>query len=237
MSEQTKHAEQENIQELIKALKETILELRSLIDDFTNPLLMTQTALQKQTTIRKQKQTESTPVSTYTSPTSPTLQKTPEPKPQIEAAQITPKPSLEKTITEQKQEPLYQILQAIQTQPMLSETSNVENVSQLSLGKVANLLRLIYELQTRVPPEYLLTLTDILRKSGLIDDIQKETLDRIIELGKISYSYGLGVDESIAILAAMAKELGLDVANLTEELVKSILMRRRGAESWENQQQ
>jgi len=107
---------------------------------------------------------------------------------------------------------------------------------RLSLEKLAGLLRLAYELQSRVPAEYLAGMVDILHDSGLISSRQREALRRLIEIARTGYEHGVGVDESIAILAAIARELGIDVSAVTEELVKAVL-RRRGGESWGSPQQ
>lgn len=107
--------------------------------------------------------------------------------------------------------------------------------AELSLERLAGLLRLIYELESKVPSEYLEGLVEVLYKSGLIDDLRRDAVKRIIELARIGLEHGLSPDESVAILAALSKELGLDVAEITEELVKAIIQ-RRGAVRWESQQ-
>ncbi|MEB3764846.1 MAG: hypothetical protein GSR77_01580 [Desulfurococcales archaeon] len=226
-----------DIKELIRTLKELVLELRSVVDEISNPLLqpsrptqtIKQTPTQEESKSKKQVEVVKT----------------------LEAATPSPLPSqqlatIQSLAPSQTQHPAPKILKPYTYQEMLEfkpqekvkrEEIQVSSKSmeEMNLEKLASLLRLVYELQSRVPPEYLHTLADILMKSSLIDETQKETLEKIIELGKISYKYELGVDESIAILAALAKELGLDVASITEELVRSIL-RRRGAEAWESQQ-
>ncbi|MCE4627583.1 MAG: hypothetical protein F7C34_00330, partial [Desulfurococcales archaeon] len=117
--------------------------------------------------------------------------------------------------------------------PIPQETPVSGREGEFTLEKLAGLIRLIYELQVRVPPEYLMGLAEILAETGLIDSSQKEALKKLIQLAKLGYEHGLGVDESIAILAALSKELGLDVTSITEELVKAIL-KRRGESDWES---
>ncbi len=108
---------------------------------------------------------------------------------------------------------------------------------QMDLSRLAGLLRLLYDLQTKVPPEYLAGLADILYDSGLVDERQRDTLKRLIELAHVGREHGLSIDESIAILAALARELGLDITQVTDQLVRAILEARGGAAAWEPQQQ
>ncbi|MEB3788929.1 MAG: hypothetical protein GSR72_03450 [Desulfurococcales archaeon] len=223
-----------DIKELIRTLKELVLELRSVVDEISNPLLrptptINQTSTQEASKNKKQieivKSSEAAPPSPLPSQQLATIQR------------LTPSLTQHPAPKTPQQYTNQEILQLRPKGELRREESQIssKNMEEMNLEKLASLLRLVYELQSRVPPEYLHTLADILMKSSLIDETQKETLEKIIELGKISYKYELGVDESIAILAALAKELGLDVASITEELVRSIL-RRRGAETWESQQ-
>lgn len=204
----------EELKELLEGIKKAVIELRSALDEIMNPVVPPQIVQRPP-------------------PTSKSVAPSSEPSPQkTEASQE--KPAMTKVEVpglEEVQREVDRVVKELEY-PQAPGPRRVE----FGLDRLAGLLRLVYELQAQVPAEYLGGLADILHKSGLIDEAQRDTLSRIIELARIGYDHGLSVDESIAILAALAKELGLDVAEITEELVKAII-RRRGATGWESQQQ
>ena len=213
-NEEKMEGNREELRELLEGIKRAVIELRSALDEIMNPVVPPQVVQRPPTTA---------------GPTAPPSKVSPQEQEIVEEKKGVKEEELPVQFEAKKE--LGRVVKALEY-PQAPGPRRVE----FGLDRLAGLLRLVYELQAQVPAEYLGGLADILHKSGLIDEAQRDTLTRIIELARIGYEHGLSVDESIAILAALAKELGLDVAEITEELVKAII-RRRGATGWESQQQ
>ena len=226
MSAEEGRNEREELEELMKALRAAIMELRSTIDELTNPVVPPPTPIRTPKQAKQAREAGGGEKPAATQPASPSPAR---PAEKATAAQ----PSAQPTAIARPAQLAPQVV-AGPAQAILGG-SGAEGV-EVTLDRLARLIRLVYELQARVPPEYLSGLADILYGSGLIDEAQRDTLKRIVDLARLGFEHGLSVDESVAILAALAKELGLDVTAITEELVRAVL-RRRGAERWESQQQ
>jgi DNA-binding transcriptional ArsR family regulator len=226
LSAEEGRSEREEIEDLLKTLRAAIMELRSAIDELSNPVVPPSAPPRRAQQAAQQ--------AAGRKPEAPAPGKPEAPKQPAPPTQPAPKPATPgETLSPQVAGVPVAITRAAPTAPVAGPTLGS---GEVTLERLARLMRLVYELQTKVPPEYLSGLADILYGSGLIDEAQRDTLKRIVDLARLGYEHGLSVDESVAILAALAKELGLDVASITEELVKAVL-RRRGAEQWESQQQ
>ena len=228
MSEEAGGNGKNELKELVQSLKELLVELKGVLDELQNPVISPQPVMAMKPP-------------TTAAPTTRSAQHAPSPS-RGEKEEAPAKP--EKAGGETGRPPeeltgrLSRLERALATAlekrpPIPQEASAGAREGEFTLEKLAGLIRLIYELQVRVPPEYLMGLAEILAETGLIDSSQKEALKKLIQLAKLGYEHGLGVDESIAILAALSKELGLDVTSITEELVKAIL-KRRGESDWES---
>ena len=229
MSAEEDRSEREELEELMKALKAAIMELRSTIDELTNPIVPPPTPVKPSKPAKQAPQAREAGGGEKTAATQPAGPSRARPAEEAVVAQ----PPVQPAVTARPVQPAPQVAGG-PAQAVLGG-GGVEGV-EVTLDRLARLIRLVYELQARVPPEYLSGLADILYGSGLIDEAQRDTLKRIVDLARLGFEHGLSVDESVAILAALAKELGLDVTAITEELVRAVL-RRRGAERWESQQQ
>jgi hypothetical protein len=208
------------LERLIKSLRDAILELRGVLDELSNPVVPVQ--LQPRAGGQPGRQPEAKAREEVRVEPHEAEEVRAEALREPQAGELVGRRELEELVGKAKA-----LSRGVEG---TARPSSVE----LGLERLAGLLRLVYELESRVPPEYLGGLVDILHRSGLIDEAQRDTVKKIIELARIGIEHGLGVDESIAILAALSKELGLDVTEITEELVKSI-MQRRGSERWESQ--
>ena len=204
--------------ELVNSLKETIRELRGFLDEITNPVLGTPQIIKERVKSVKREEKQAEQEAAYK-----------------RNMIIVPSPSQEtkKPPEDKKQEHLpveEELLEAVKP------VAEYHRREELGLDRLARLMRLIYELQAKVPSEYLVGLAEVLYGIGLIDEAQRDTLKKLIELTRVSYEHGMSIDENIAILAALAKELGLNISTITEELVRAIL-RQRGVEAWGSRQQ
>ncbi len=234
MSAEKSDAAVSDLEKLIKSLRDTILELRGVLDELSNPVVPVQLPTEGGRRLVKQGGLEA-----------PTREGEGSAAAGGEGAEGTrlPENSGEgETVSRPGEGPLSGSKSGLRqhTGAPVAVSERIGRAEQLSgaelgLEKLAGLLRLVYDLESRVPSDYLMGLVDILHGSGLIDEAQRDTVKKIIELARIGIEHGLSVDESIAILAALSKELGLDVTEITEELVKAI-MQRRGSERWESRQ-
>ena len=211
-----------DLEKLVRTLRDTIMELRGLLDELSNPVVPYQLP------VRERGETAAAP------------------KPE----KAEEKPS-EKPKEERKEKPAATVrppearpavpptLPALQPQvpvPTLAGERLFEKErKEVDLERLASLLRILYELESKAPPEYLEGMVEVLYNTGLINEVQKKTVSKLLELVQIGVSHGLGVQESIAMLAALARELGLDVSEITAELVRAILRNAGAHQQWESQ--
>ncbi len=244
------------LQELVQSLKETILELRETVDEIYNPMRKKPVEPVQEVHADDSSQgkdsTTSNNVTSSGSSSVPTGRQVREQEPNNQAsghAACGGNGSPEKNGNTRSATP------AVGSGPSYGVSSENGGIStpmvfhgmgalvgalkngRMDLSRLAGLLRLLYDLQSKVPPEYLSGLADILYDSGLVDERQRDTLKRLIDLARVGREHGLSIDESIAILAALARELGLDITQVTDQLVRAILEAKGGAAVWEPQQQ
>ena len=106
----------------------------------------------------------------------------------------------------------------------------------LDLSRLARLMRIIYELSDKAPPNYFAGLVEILQDTGLLEEKQASALKKLIEMVSLAKDHGLTVEENLMLMTLIGRELGVSSDDLMEELVKVILSRLRGERNWESQQ-
>ena len=209
-----------DLEKLVKTLRDTIIELRGLLDELSNPVIPYQLPVRER-------------------------EDTAKPKPAKAEEKLSEKPKEEKEelATNKKSlearpavPPTLPVLQPQEPIPTLTGEKLFEKKGrEVDLERLASLLRILYELESKAPPEYLEGMVEVLYNTGLINEVQKKTVSKLLELVQIGVSHGLGVQESIAMLAALARELGLDVSEITAELVRAILRNAGAHQQWESQ--
>jgi hypothetical protein len=121
-----------------------------------------------------------------------------------------------------------------------SELKKIPTASATMKGRepirLLRLAKLIYELSEKVPPEYFVKLAEFVGTLGLTDKEQVEALKALIEIVKMSNEYGLSLEESLALLVLILRELGVDDREMVDEVLKRVV-RGQGAARWESQQQ
>ncbi len=244
------------LQELVQSLKETILELRETVDEIYNPMRKKPVEIVQEARTSESSQDKDDDVSNSTASSRPgNALPERQVRGQEHSSQVSEHAACSGNGSPERNGNTRPVTPAVGSGPGYSVSGKNGDIpaptafhgmgalvgalrnGRMDLSRLAGLLRLLYDLQTKVPPEYLSGLADILYDSGLVDERQRDTLKRLIDLARVGREHGLSIDESIAILAALARELGLDITQVTDQLVRAILEAKGGAAVWEPQQQ
>ncbi len=203
--------------ELINLLKETILELRNLADQLSNPLIPPNIISRE--SVEREKENEIQKVRKEIVKPEKVVEKSEKVSVKPVAKEIKSVEKVEKEIS-----------------PMQSAQNFIQPNKASEASKLLRLVKLIYELSDRVPPEYFSKLAEFIGSLGLTSKEQVEALKNLIEIVKMGNEYGLSLEENLALLALTLKELGIKEDEIVDEVLKRVI-KRQGVGKWESQQQ
>ncbi len=206
------------LKELAELLKETIIELRNIADQLGNPLVPPPVTAPKST-----EQIEKV-----------------QPRPQQSQREEEKKGFIPQKVMESSTRIGTGSISNIyegekgRKEPYLESPASTSKIGEAS--KLLRLVRLIYELSDRVPPEYFSKLAEFIGGLGLTSKDQVEALKNLIEIVKMGNEYGLSLEENLALLALTLKELGIREDEIVDEVLRRVI-KKQGVGKWENQQQ
>ncbi|MCD6324003.1 MAG: hypothetical protein J7L55_02700 [Desulfurococcales archaeon] len=197
--ERKEEASREEISELVNALKEAVMELRETVSELSNPLA----------------RIEKVPVS-----------ESREEKPQRRGEGVRrPEESGEKPGVKESVPVLTPTLKAEEPRLEVPKLPTPRSVSGMDLRRALRLLRLVLELKGSVTPELIEKYVDLFRKLNLVGEGESEILRDLVTLAAEGSKYGLTAEDHIAVMALLAKTLGIEDRELEEESIKLLLRR------------
>ncbi len=188
----------EEVEELVNALKEAVMELRETLSELNNPLARlggTQ----------------------------------PQPREGGRGEGVEEASKSEGVVEEKPQEvtaPTLTVKEIVE--PKLERFEGVERgggAIGVDLKRALRMLKMIFELREAVEPPLLERYVDIFRKLGLVGESEKEVLKDLIDIAVEGGKAGLTAEDHIAVMALLAKTLGIQDKELEEESFKLLLRR------------
>ena len=233
-----KKVSQEELQELVRALKDTLVDLRAAISELTNPLNVMRRYGEMEELEAVRKAVSESTATPY--PASAEVSESPQLSGVAEAKELR-KPE-EVVAKEERPAPERVEERAAKGVEELAAVSAVPKLpKELSLIK---LMKMFYMLREKLPSDLLRKYIDLMVSLGKVSEKESEVIKRILEIIDDSAWLGLSVDDQIVIMYILTKALGIKNEELEEELLgiltgklRSIRGKARGEEDWGNQQQ
>jgi len=244
-----KKVSQEELQELVRALKDTLVDLRAAISELTNPLnVMRRYGEMEELEAVRKAVSESTatpyPASAEVSE-SPQLSGVAEAKELRKPEEVVAKE--ERPAPERVEERAAKGVEAreVRRRREVEELAAVSAVPKLPKElSLIKLMKMFYMLREKLPSDLLRKYIDLMVSLGKVSEKESEVIKRILEIIDDSAWLGLSVDDQIVIMYILTKALGIKNEELEEELLgiltgklRSIRGKARGEEDWGNQQQ
>ena len=211
-----KEVGKEEISELVEALKDAVMQLRETLSELNNPLArigVAESAAPQapgETVEREGGESEEETKEEKTI-AKPALHEEKHVGPELGEAQLIFGPGTIQAATSEK---------LGKERPELSMT---KKEGELNIEKVLRLLRLVFELRESVDPSIIEKYVSIYKRLGLVSDDESEVLKDLIDLTIEGSRYGLTVEDHVAVMALLAKTLGIQDKELEEESVKLLL--------------
>ena len=227
--EEYKHAETEELKNLVEALKNSIMELRSAISDLTSPFnLMRQAAEKEELKAIREAAEDTGPVPFSASPAAVPIATRPA-GPQPEVAVARPKEVVE-------EKPKERVERVVPPKPSIEEMRPAER-REVPLIKALRLLRLLYTLRGKLSSHNIENLVQLLVVMGAIDEGMANTVRQMLSLVEEGMRSGLSPEDQAVIIYSLAKTLGVEDEEFEEEVASILLKRLGGGGIWGSQQQ
>lgn len=228
MSQDNKEKELEELKELITALKDSIVELKSTLMDAVSPFSKMRTSEAERT---EEEMLE--PVSARGAPTTiaqlheqPSLPKE-EQKP-IEAEKPKTEKKEESRRTQEAQLPSIPTLTFEETREAKRQKAPYTGID---IKKTFKLLKLLYKLNQSLPPESIENYISFMKTMGLIDEKTENALLLLKKMVDSGIQAGLDPEDQIIALYSLAKMLGVTDPELEEEIAFSLANKLRRKEA------
>jgi len=213
----------EDLSQLVEALREAVMELRETVTELTNPLNRLPYSSGEGEGSNYKARVEAIPLSKPSEGKS-----TEEDIQQSNNASTEMRP--EGTTTEQHivppkgRENLENLMNYV-----ISGTPRSASRTENRLRRIMRLMRVVFNLRGRVPPELLERYVDIFVGLRLISKDDADLVKSVLKAINEGYASGLGPEEQILLMTLLAKGLGINDEVLEEEALRVIaesLMRR-----------
>ncbi len=259
--EAEKKATEEELKELVKALKDTLVDLRAAISELTNPLNVMRRygELEELEAVKKAATEHAVP------PYSARVEESqvPQVKEVKELAELKESKRVEEELVHEGKHEKERVTAKVEQPPAeikreLGEEGKAppyvpEEVAvptQISGRKtprefsLIKLMKMFYMLREKLPSDLLRKYIDLMVSLGKVSKEESEVIRRILEIIDDSAWLGLSVDDQIVIMYILSKALGVRNDELEEELLgiltsklRSVRSKMRGEEDWGSQQQ
>ncbi len=248
MAEEERKNELKELKELVEALKESIIELRSTLSELNNPFNIMKEPGSNNGEEEEEKHQESPlplsaspvvapyPVQLETYTVSSQEQSSVKSRRASEAesnsAKSTTGSSEAVATSEEKREVLGERVHETDYEFEADLKSSQENILQNLKKKYANsidtsrltrLLRTLYIVRSKLPREAIEDIVDVLLALKLIRPDERKLVAKLIDLVDKTRSQGLTPEDTVVIMYVLSKSLGVTDAYLEDEAFKSIL--------------
>ena len=205
-------ASKEELNQLVSALKDAIIDLRETVSELSNPLIKLETPTEPPT--NKQRNQESVAL------------------PGELGSKVKEKTQPATSVTEGKKlKEEFSELPSF-TLPIVSPTKTLLNKGtqegsgasgRVQLKKVLSVLKLLLELKESVDTSLIDRYIGIFKRLNLVSDDEAKILRDLIDLVTEGSKYSLTAEDHVAIMALLAKTLGIRDEELEEESLKILL--------------
>lgn len=228
MSQEDREKELEELKELITALKDSIVELKSTLMDAVSPFTKMRTS-----EIERTEEEMLEPVSARGAPTSMV---------QIAEQPLLPKEELKPIETEKpKSEIKEEVRKPTETKAPGIPSIFTEEAREIrkqrapptgiDIKKTFKLLKLLYRLTQSLPPESIENYISFMKTLGLIDEKTENALALLKKMVDSGIQAGLDPEDQIIALYSLAKMLGITDPELEEEIAFSLANKLRRKEA------
>jgi len=205
-------AGKEELNQLVSALKDAIMDLRETVSELSNPLIRLSTPTQAPTGMRGNQEGTTS---------SRELESEVEEK-KLETTSLSEGKKKKEEISEL---PSFTLPIVSPTKGLHTEETREEAGAsgRIQLRKVLSILKLLLELKESVDTSLIDRYVGIFRRLNLVSDEEANVLRDLIDLVTEGSKYRLTAEDHVAIMALLAKTLGIRDEELEEESLKILL--------------
>ncbi len=212
---ETKARRDEDLSQLVEALKEAVMELRETITELTNPLnRLSYSGDSAEGTSNYRAKVEAIPLS---SPTERRGEEDTVPS-SIGRELISETTASKSSATSSEDRGNLESLVGYVSSRATQSVPNAEN----RLRRIMRLMRVVFNLRGRVSPELLERYIEIFVGLRLITREDADLVKNVLRAINEGYASGLGPDEQILLMTILAKGLGINDEALEEEALRVI---------------
>jgi len=214
----------EDLSQLVKALREAVMELRETVTELTNPLNKLSYSNESEGTYNYRAKVEAIPLSNKSSEEN----KSEGLSPPSNVDNIVSRKETSEALTSKNESVTQDIelhesnLESMNYMPPRAPTNQVLGSTGSKLQRILRLMRVIFNLRGRVSPELLERYIDIFVGLRLITRDEAELVKNVLRAINEGYANGLGPEEQILLMTLLAKGLGINDEVLEEEALRVI---------------